>query len=118
MQTKAKEGYKHQIEFLPYLSYHHTPGSTINITLAGTKQKKAELLGPYGKYFERFKSQLPMPSEFQSLPLQPDFRTASPWKITESKGEQEEEEKEESEDQEFTYQNPITENLEFEILNL
>ncbi|KAG9304856.1 hypothetical protein G9A89_000769 [Geosiphon pyriformis] len=54
---------KKRIEFLPYPSYHHTPKSTINISSTGTstsnttstfeqfpfqsKQKKAELLGPY-----------------------------------------------------------------------
>ncbi|KAG9284439.1 hypothetical protein G9A89_023696 [Geosiphon pyriformis] len=82
---------KQRIESPPYLLYHHTSESTINITLAGvftpnatltfgqfpfqSKQRKAELLGPYGEYFEGFKSRLPTPSRFQSLPYQPDFGT-------------------------------------------
>ncbi|KAG9292972.1 hypothetical protein G9A89_016334 [Geosiphon pyriformis] len=37
----------------------------------------------------------------------------SPWKITES----DKKEEEETKDQEFTYQNPIPENLDIEILN-
>ncbi|KAG9289455.1 hypothetical protein G9A89_008016 [Geosiphon pyriformis] len=114
-------------------SYHYTPGSTINITSTDTftatatsafgkflfqnKQRKEDLLGPYGKYFEEFKSKLPMLSGFRFPPLQSDFRTASLWEITESERKQEEEEEEESKDQEFTYQNPITENLEFETPN-
>ncbi|KAG9289002.1 hypothetical protein G9A89_015551 [Geosiphon pyriformis] len=100
-------------------SYHYTPRSAINITLTGaftatttptfekfpfqSKQKKENLLGLYGKYFEKFKSQLPMPLGFQSLPPQPDFGTASPWEITKLEGEQEEKKEKESEDQEFTY---------------
>ncbi|KAG9306910.1 hypothetical protein G9A89_000778 [Geosiphon pyriformis] len=71
---------KQKIESLLYLSYYHTLRSTINITLTNTststmtltfgqlpfqsKQKKAELLETYSNYFERFKSQLPTPSEF------------------------------------------------------
>ncbi|KAG9303364.1 hypothetical protein G9A89_013690 [Geosiphon pyriformis] len=44
-----------------------------------------------------------------------NFGIANPWEPTESEKEQEEEEEEEeSEDQEFTYQNPITENLDIE----
>ncbi|KAG9289665.1 hypothetical protein G9A89_014400 [Geosiphon pyriformis] len=39
-----------------------------------------------------------------------NFGTATPWELSEE--EEEEEEEEESEDQEFTYQNPITENPE------
>ncbi|KAG9287550.1 hypothetical protein G9A89_019611 [Geosiphon pyriformis] len=70
--------------------------STLNTTstfghfLFLSKQQKTELLGPY------------------------DFGNTSSWKITES----EEKEEEESEDQEFTYQNLITENSEFGTLNL
>ncbi|KAG9298296.1 hypothetical protein G9A89_002784 [Geosiphon pyriformis] len=90
-------------------SYYYTSRSTINITLTDvftsnatstvrqfsfqSKQRKEDLLGPY------------------------DFRTASSWKVTESEGKQEEKEKE-SENQEFTYQNLIPEDLEFETLNV
>ncbi|KAG9291633.1 hypothetical protein G9A89_022052 [Geosiphon pyriformis] len=68
------------------LSYHHTPGSTINIistdmsttnttTLLNkipfqSKQKKTELLGTYSNYFERFKLAI------------------SSWKITDSEEEE------------------------------
>ncbi|KAG9299901.1 hypothetical protein G9A89_005430, partial [Geosiphon pyriformis] len=87
-------------------SYHYTPESVINITfisvstsntasafgqfLFQSKQRKAELLGPY------------------------DFRISDLWEVTES----EEEEEEETEDQEFTCQNLIAENPEFKTLNL
>ncbi|KAG9285494.1 hypothetical protein G9A89_021825 [Geosiphon pyriformis] len=90
-------------------SYHYTPGSAINIsstdasTLNTTstfrcfpfqsKQRKEDLLEPYCKI-------------------------VSLWEITESEGKQEVEEEEEYEDQEFTYQNPILENLEIETPNL
>ncbi|KAG9294649.1 hypothetical protein G9A89_008128 [Geosiphon pyriformis] len=120
LQTPAKQ----RIESLSYLLYHHTLGSTINIssTDASTpnatsifgrfpfqsKQKKAELLGPYGKYFEGFKLRSPTPSRIRSPPPPPDFGISDPWKVTES----EEEKEEETEDQEFTYQNLITENPE------
>ncbi|KAG9290271.1 hypothetical protein G9A89_022247 [Geosiphon pyriformis] len=103
-------------------SYHYTLESAINITSASmstlnaistfgqfsfqSKQRKTNLLGLYGEYFEGFKLQSPTPSEIRSLPSQPDFGTATPWKLSE------EEKEEKSEDQEFTYQNPITENLE------
>ncbi|KAG9289361.1 hypothetical protein G9A89_007922 [Geosiphon pyriformis] len=86
-------------------SYHYIPGSIINITFTGvatsnmtsafgqfsfqSKQKKAELLKPYGIISDL-------------------------WEVTKS----EEEEEEETKDQEFTYQNPITKNLEFETPNL
>ncbi|KAG9301850.1 hypothetical protein G9A89_004529 [Geosiphon pyriformis] len=54
-----------------------------------------------------------MPSGLR-LPLPPsNFGISNPWEVMES----EEEEEKEAEDQEFTYQNPITENLEFEIPN-
>ncbi|KAG9299282.1 hypothetical protein G9A89_013930 [Geosiphon pyriformis] len=52
-----------------------------------------------------------MPSEFRLLPPQPDFENASFWEIMAS-----EEKKEEN--QEFNYQNPITENPEIETLNI
>ncbi|KAG9294744.1 hypothetical protein G9A89_008223 [Geosiphon pyriformis] len=52
-----------------------------------------------------------MPSGFQSPPPQLDFGNTSSWEIMAS-------EKEKEEDQEFNYQNPITENLEVEILNI
>ncbi|KAG9288999.1 hypothetical protein G9A89_015548 [Geosiphon pyriformis] len=113
-------------------SYYYTPRSAINITATGmstlhvtstfgqfpfqSKQRKEDLLGPYSTYFKEFKSQLPMPSGLRSSLPQPDFRTASSWKVTDL-GEEQEEEKEESEDQEFTYQNPIMENLEIETPN-
>ncbi|KAG9290846.1 hypothetical protein G9A89_010995 [Geosiphon pyriformis] len=69
---------KTKVELPTALSYHHTPGSAINITSASmftsnvistfgqfpfqNKQRKTDLLGPYGKYFEGFKSQSPTPS--------------------------------------------------------
>ncbi|KAG9286820.1 hypothetical protein G9A89_012370 [Geosiphon pyriformis] len=54
------------------------------------------------------------PYELQSPPPPPDFRISDLWEVMES----EEKEEEEAEDQEFTYQNLITENPEFETLNL
>ncbi|KAG9296320.1 hypothetical protein G9A89_014912 [Geosiphon pyriformis] len=61
-------------------SYHYTPESTINITSTGastatmtsafgkfpfqSKQKKEDLLRPYGKYFEGFKSRSLLPEVF------------------------------------------------------
>ncbi|KAG9290345.1 hypothetical protein G9A89_007076 [Geosiphon pyriformis] len=102
--------------------YHYIPGSAISITSTGistshSKQKKEDLLRPYSVYFEGFKSQLPTPSGLQSPPPQLDFGTVSSWEVMELKKEQEEKEEEESEDQEFTYQNPIPENPNIEILN-
>ncbi|KAG9286843.1 hypothetical protein G9A89_012393 [Geosiphon pyriformis] len=121
---------KQRIESPLYPSYYHTFRSTINILSADastpnatstfgqfsfqSKQKKVESLGPYSEYFEKFKTQSPMPLGIQSPPPLPDFGISDPWKIMES----EEEEEEETEDQEFTYQNLITENLEFETPNL
>ncbi|KAG9304419.1 hypothetical protein G9A89_019981 [Geosiphon pyriformis] len=64
-----------------------------------SKQRKAELLGPYG---------------LQSLPPPPDFRISDLWEVIESEKEKEKE----AEDQEFTYQNLIAENPEFETPNL
>ncbi|KAG9303140.1 hypothetical protein G9A89_005098 [Geosiphon pyriformis] len=87
LQTPAK---KQRIKSPIYPSYHHTPGSTINIASADTststktllarimfqsKQKKNKLLGAYGNYFEGFKSRSPTPSGFQLPPHQPDFGT-------------------------------------------
>ncbi|KAG9296159.1 hypothetical protein G9A89_014751 [Geosiphon pyriformis] len=110
LQTLAKT----RVELPTNLLYHYIAKSAINISLTGTstshttltfgqllfqsKQKKAELLGTYGDYFEGFKLQLPMPLGFQSLSPQPDFENISPWKITESKKKEEEE----AEDQKFT----------------
>ncbi|KAG9307511.1 hypothetical protein G9A89_017341 [Geosiphon pyriformis] len=59
-----------------------------------SKQKKAELLGPYGAYFEEFNSQSSMLSGLQS-PLPPsDFGISDLWNIMES----EEKEEKEAED--------------------
>ncbi|KAG9286169.1 hypothetical protein G9A89_010183 [Geosiphon pyriformis] len=55
-----------------------------------------------------------MSSGLRSPSLSPDFRISDLWEVTES----EEKEEEETKDQEFTYQNPIAENLEFETPNL
>ncbi|KAG9306152.1 hypothetical protein G9A89_016056 [Geosiphon pyriformis] len=84
--------------------------------LSNNKQRKEDLLGPYGMYFEEFKSQLPMPSRLQSPPPQPDFGTTSPWEVMKSEKKQKKE-KEKSEDQEFTYQNLIPENPNIETSN-
>ncbi|KAG9303708.1 hypothetical protein G9A89_018605 [Geosiphon pyriformis] len=102
LQTPAK---KTRVESSTNPSYHYTPESTINITstsaatsnmtsafgrfLFQSKQKKAELLGPYGVISDL-------------------------WEVTKS----EEKEEKKAEDQEFTYQNLITKNLEFETPNL
>ncbi|KAG9287689.1 hypothetical protein G9A89_004092 [Geosiphon pyriformis] len=51
-----------------------------------------------------------MPSGIQLLIPQPDFGATTPWELSEK-------EEEESEDQGFTYQNPISENLEFRTPN-
>ncbi|KAG9299791.1 hypothetical protein G9A89_013151 [Geosiphon pyriformis] len=90
--------------------YYYISGSAINITSTGaftsnttsifeqfsfqSKQRKEDLLEPYGMYFKGF----------------------NPWEVMESEEDQEKEEKE-SEDQEFTYQNLITENPEIKNLN-
>ncbi|KAG9303509.1 hypothetical protein G9A89_018405 [Geosiphon pyriformis] len=107
MQIKAKEDCKlqHAINILS------TDASTSNVTSTlrhfsfQSKQQKAELLRPYGNYFEGFKLRSPMPSGFRSPLPQLDFRNIK------------EEEEEKSEDQEFTYQNPIIENSEFRTPN-
>ncbi|KAG9307277.1 hypothetical protein G9A89_017105 [Geosiphon pyriformis] len=77
-----------------------------------SKQRKEDLLRPYGAYFEEFKSQLPTPLGIRLPPLPPDFRIANPWEASKS------EEEKESEDQKFTYQNPIPENLEVKTPNI
>ncbi|KAG9285321.1 hypothetical protein G9A89_010796 [Geosiphon pyriformis] len=117
---------KHRIELPTNPSYYYTPGSAINITATDvftlhatstfgqfpfqSKQKKKDLLKPYGMYFKEFKSQSSMLSGLQFSLLQPDFRTAN-------LEEEQEKEEEESEDQKFTYQNPIPENPNIETLN-
>ncbi|KAG9302021.1 hypothetical protein G9A89_021065 [Geosiphon pyriformis] len=119
---------KNRVESPSNPSYHYTPGSTINISSTNTfpstatsafgqflfqsRQRKTELLGPYSEYFEGFNSRSSTPSELQLPPPPPDFRISDPWKAAES-----EKKKEESENQEFTYQCPITENLEVETPN-
>ncbi|KAG9286863.1 hypothetical protein G9A89_012413 [Geosiphon pyriformis] len=94
MPVKTKENYKHQ-----------------------HKQRKEDLLKPYGMYFKEFKLRSPMPSGVRLSPPQPDFGITNPWESTESEKKQEKEGEEESEDQKFTYQNPITENLDIKTLN-
>ncbi|KAG9306358.1 hypothetical protein G9A89_018241 [Geosiphon pyriformis] len=74
-------------------SYHYTPGSAINIISTGTATSN-------------------MTSAFGQFPFQ-NFGISDPWEVTES----EKEEEKEAEDQEFTYQNLIAENLEFETPN-
>ncbi|KAG9294460.1 hypothetical protein G9A89_001965 [Geosiphon pyriformis] len=114
---------KNRIEFPSNPSYHYTPGSAINILSTDaflstatsvfgqfpfqSRQRKTELLGPYGEYFERFNSRSSIPLGLQSPPPPPDFRISNLWEAAES-----EKEEEESEDQEFTYQHPIIENPE------
>ncbi|KAG9287489.1 hypothetical protein G9A89_023861 [Geosiphon pyriformis] len=78
---------KQRIKSPPYPSYYHIPRSTINIT-------SADLDDSHSKVNKE----------------KQNFGISDPWKVMES----EEEEEEETEDQEFTYQNPITENLKFE----
>ncbi|KAG9298294.1 hypothetical protein G9A89_002782 [Geosiphon pyriformis] len=119
---------KTQVELPINPLYHYTLRSAINISLTDvstsnatltfehflfqSKQRKAELLGPYGDYFEGFKSRLSMPSEFQSPPLQPDFGTTSSWELTELEKKQEEEK--ESEDQpKSNLRKPKNQNSEF-----
>ncbi|KAG9302100.1 hypothetical protein G9A89_000723 [Geosiphon pyriformis] len=94
---------KQRIEFPPYLSYHYTSGSTINILSTGVFTPN--VTSTFGQFpFQKI----------QSLPPLPDFGISDLWEVTES----EKEEEEKTEDQEFTYQNLITENLEFETPNL
>ncbi|KAG9291678.1 hypothetical protein G9A89_022097 [Geosiphon pyriformis] len=120
---------KNRVESPSNSSYHYTFGNAINISSTDafpstvtsvfgrfpfqSRQKKTELLGPYGKYFERFNLQSSTLSGLQSPPPPPDFGIFDPWETAES-----EKEEEESEDQEFTYQHPITKNPEVETLNI
>ncbi|KAG9299847.1 hypothetical protein G9A89_003391 [Geosiphon pyriformis] len=85
--------YANKVELPTNPSYYYIPRSAINITSIGAFTATATLA-------------------FRKFP----FQTSS-WEITELEGEQEEEKEKESEDQEFTYQNPITENSEFETPN-
>ncbi|KAG9297999.1 hypothetical protein G9A89_018827 [Geosiphon pyriformis] len=55
-------------------------------------------------------------STFGQFPFQ-NFGTMSPWEVTELEREQEEKKKK-FENQEFTYQNPIPENLKFKTPNV
>ncbi|KAG9291783.1 hypothetical protein G9A89_012068 [Geosiphon pyriformis] len=114
---------KNRIESPSNPFYYYTPESAINILSTDTfpstvtsafgqfpfqsRQRKTELLGPYGKYFEGFNSQSSIPSRLRSLLPLPDFGISDPWEAAES-----EKKEEKSENQEFTYQNPITENPE------
>ncbi|KAG9303937.1 hypothetical protein G9A89_005847 [Geosiphon pyriformis] len=88
LQTPAKTRVKSPTNPL----YHYTPGSAINITSTGA----STLI-------------------FGQFPFQ-NFGTASPWEVMKLEKKQEEEE-EESKDQEFTYQNPIPENLNIKTPN-
>ncbi|KAG9292785.1 hypothetical protein G9A89_006346 [Geosiphon pyriformis] len=114
---------KNRVESPSNPSYHYTLGSAINISSTDAfpstvtsafgqfsfqnRQRKAELLGPYGKYFEGFNSRSLTPSGLRSPPPPPDFGISDPWEAAES-----EKKEKESENQEFTYQHPITKNLE------
>ncbi|KAG9297712.1 hypothetical protein G9A89_011227 [Geosiphon pyriformis] len=87
---------KNKIESPSNPSYHYTSRSAINISSTDTfpstailafrqfpfqsRQKKTELLGPYGKYFKGFNLQSSTPSELQSLPSPPDFGIFDLWK--------------------------------------
>ncbi|KAG9303016.1 hypothetical protein G9A89_006233 [Geosiphon pyriformis] len=82
-------------------SYHYTPGSAINITSASVSISNAILTI---KQFPFQRIQLLLP--------QLDFGTITLWELSEEK------EEKELEDQEFTYQNLILENLEFETPNV
>ncbi|KAG9296634.1 hypothetical protein G9A89_002905 [Geosiphon pyriformis] len=78
---------KTRIESPTNPSYHYIPGSAINITS----------------------------TRLQSPLSPPNFGTATLWELSEEEEQEKKEEK--SEDQEFTYQNPIPENPEFETPN-
>ncbi|KAG9294911.1 hypothetical protein G9A89_003251 [Geosiphon pyriformis] len=78
---------KNRVESLNNPSYHYTPGSAINISSTDV-QRKTELLGPYGEYFEGFNSSGIRKRERR---------------IRESR---------------IHYQHPITENPEVETLNI
>ncbi|KAG9307034.1 hypothetical protein G9A89_003085 [Geosiphon pyriformis] len=83
---------KQRIEAPTAPSYYYTSGSAINITSVSASISNTI-------------------STFGQFPFQ-NFGTTTPWELSEEK------EEEKLEDQEFTYQNPITENPEFETLNL
>ncbi|KAG9290891.1 hypothetical protein G9A89_011041 [Geosiphon pyriformis] len=101
---------KNRVEFPSNPSYHYTSGSAINILSTDafsstvtsafgqfpfqSRQRKTELLGPYG---------------LRSPPSPPDFRISDLWEAAEL-----EKEEEESENQEFTYLHLIPENPEVE----
>ncbi|KAG9300726.1 hypothetical protein G9A89_023524 [Geosiphon pyriformis] len=120
---------KNRVESPSNPSYYYTPRSTINILSTDafsstatsvfeqfpfqSRQKKTELLRPYGEYFEGFNSQSSTPSGLRLPPPPPDFGISDLWEAAESKKKEEE-----SEDQEFTYQHLITENPEVETPNL
>ncbi|KAG9286041.1 hypothetical protein G9A89_022718 [Geosiphon pyriformis] len=90
-------------------SYHYTFGSVINITSTGTATSNTT------SAFRRFPFQSKQrKTELQLLLPPPDFRISDPWEVMKS----EEEEEEEAKNQEFTYQNLIAKNPEFEIPNL
>ncbi|KAG9290574.1 hypothetical protein G9A89_020944 [Geosiphon pyriformis] len=94
---------KHRIKSPTAPSYHYTSGSTINISLVDVFTSNAT------STFERFQFQSKQQKEDLLGPY--NFRTATPWELLE-------EEEERSKDQEFTYQQLITENPEVETLNL
>ncbi|KAG9292205.1 hypothetical protein G9A89_023925 [Geosiphon pyriformis] len=97
---------KNRIEFPSNPSYYYTPGSTINILSTDvfsstatsvfgrfpfqSRQRKTELLRPYGKYFEEFNSRLSTSSGLRSLPPLPDFGISDLWEAAESEKEEEE----------------------------
>ncbi|KAG9297755.1 hypothetical protein G9A89_011270 [Geosiphon pyriformis] len=89
LQTPPPAWKKNRVESPSNSSYHYTPGSTINISLTDTRQRKTELLGPY------------------------NFGISDLWEAAESKKEEKK-----SEDQEFTYLHPIPKNLEVETPNI
>ncbi|KAG9299381.1 hypothetical protein G9A89_014030 [Geosiphon pyriformis] len=92
---------KNRIESPSNLSYHYIPGSAINISLTDAFPSIAT--SAFGRFsFQRLRLLLPPP----------DFGISDLWEAAES-----EKEEEELEDQEFTYQHPITENLEVETPN-
>ncbi|KAG9300170.1 hypothetical protein G9A89_010580 [Geosiphon pyriformis] len=119
---------KNRVKSTSNPSYHYTPGSVINILSTDTfpstatsafgrfpfqnRQRKTELLGPYGEYFEKFNSRSSTPLGLRSPPSSPDFGIFDPWEAAES-----EKKEEESEDQKFTYQHPITENPKQQLEN-
>ncbi|KAG9301719.1 hypothetical protein G9A89_016790 [Geosiphon pyriformis] len=115
MLVKARENYKHQhaINISSTDAFSSTVTSTFGRFPFQSRQKKTELLEPYGEYFERFNSQSSTPLGLRSPPPPPDFGISDPWEAAES-----EKEEEESENQEFTYLHLIPENLEVETPNI